>query len=404
MKKIATLALSFLACFVASAQKFDYNVDFDYLLNNYEYGISRYFVDEEAYYPYQHSHTVHGARLTPEIGLLLPQSKYVYHRLRLGIDVFKQMGQQEENLGLLKEVILYYNLEANLPGGGHLDAYAGCFPRRFSEGKGYLGFIYDREYAYLDPNLEGFLVKYSRGDRIRAELILDWQGMIGDDNDPWRRERFNALTDGSWRFAGDLYFGWTGSFYHYAKSPMCDNVVDRHTLNPRIEWAPFTWMDDFRLELGGLFTYQCDRETDPDPVFPMGLWSRQSVSKWNVTVSNSFYWGDDLMPFYDSSFSGQPYGRDLYQGEPSFHTLHDTPSWADWFTVTYQPKLTRWLSLDVAFTLHLGQPHEILKVGAFRGSEQRIGLRLDLEALRPHPKAAPRKNKSKQKDPQGISL
>ena len=391
MKKIASVVLLLSASLLAAGQKFDYNVGFDYLLNNYEYGISRYFVGEDSFYPYQHSHTVHGVRLTPEAGLLLPQNQSVFHRLRLGIDVFKQFGEQVDNLGLFREIILYYNVDARFSGGGRLEAYAGCFPRRYSSGTGYLGPVYDSEYAFLDTNLEGFMVKYSRGSRIRAEVILDWQGMLGDIvSSPARRECFQLLTDGSWRFAGDFSLGWTGSVYHYSKSPMTDNVVNYDILNPRIEWTPFTWMDELRLEVGGIFTYQHDRASGAAPVFPMGLWSLQSVSKWHVSLSNRFYFGDNLMPL--------PYGRDVYRTDPAFSTLHSSPSWADWLTVSWQPRISNWLTLDVAITLHAGQPVSGLGVGWFRGSNQRIGLLLDLDALRPHPKA-PKATKKK-----GISL
>ena len=60
MKKFATVVLLLSVSLLAAGQKFDYTAGFDYLLNNYEYGISRYFVGGESYYPYQHSHTVHG--------------------------------------------------------------------------------------------------------------------------------------------------------------------------------------------------------------------------------------------------------------------------------------------------------------------------------------------------------
>ena len=386
MKKILSVVLMLVSGVFAHAQKFDYNVGFDYFFYNYEYGISRYFIGEDSYYPYQHSHTLHGVRLTPEVGLLLAQSPSVYHRLRVGVDVFKQMGQEVENLGLFRELILYYNAEALLPGGRRLEAWAGCFPRRFSSGTGYLGPVYDTEYAWLDPNIEGFLIKYEIDKRLRAELIFDWPGMIGDDASPLRRERFRVLSDGSWRFAGDFSLGWTASIYHLSKSPTCNNVVDYDILNPRIEWTPFTWMDDLRLELGGLFTYQNDRANVSAPVFPMGLWSLQSVSKWHVSITNRFYWGDDLMPYYHSSFEGIPYGRELYVAEPAFKTLHGGPSWCDWLTIAYQPRIAKWLSLDLAVTVHAGQPLESLGFGVFRGSDQRIGVKVDFDALRPHPR------------------
>ena len=390
MKKIAFVVLFLTASLSAFAQKFDYNVGFSYLLNNYEHGISRYIDNGQSVYPYQYSHTLHGVSLTPEVGLLVAQSPSVYHRLRIGIDVFKQMGEQQDNLSLFKEMLVYYQLEARFVNEGSLEAYAGCFPRRALSGTGYLGPVYDSEFEFLDPNLEGFLVKYSRGNKIRAELALDWQGMLGDAFSPLRRERFQALSDGSWRFAGDFSFGWTVSVSHYSKSPLCDNVVDYSLVNPRISWAPETWFDDCLLELGGIFSYQCDRAADPTPVFPMGLWSRQGLGKWKVAIDNRFYFGDDLMPFYGSSFEGIPYGRDLYRAAAGFHTLRDVPSWADWVTVSYRPKIAKWISLDLAVTMHLGQPNEALGTGVLRGSDQRIGLRVNLDAFRPHPRV-PRK-------------
>ena len=296
------------------------------------------------------------------------------------------MGEGEDNLGLFRERVLYYNAEAYLPRDGHLEAWAGCFPRRFSSGTGYLGPVYDTEYAWLDPNIEGFLVKYTQGKKLRAELIFDWPGMIGDAESPFRRERFSILSDGSWRFAGDFALGWTASVSHMSKSPACNNVVDYDILNPRLEWTPFTWMDDLRIELGGLFTYQYDRANASAPVFPMGLWSLQSVSKWHISLTNRFYWGDDLMPYYDASFEGIPYGRGLYVAEPAFKTLHADPSWCDWFTLEWAPRIAKWLSLDFAVTLHAGQPVKELGFGVFRGSDQRIGLKVDFDALRPHPR------------------
>ncbi|MBP5559864.1 MAG: hypothetical protein J6X71_08885 [Bacteroidales bacterium] len=392
MKKIATVVFLLLASLLARAQEFDYNVGFDYLFNNYEHGQCRYTVGEESFYPYQYSHTLHGVRLTPEAGLLVRQSPSVFHRLRIGVDVFKQMGEEVENLGLFREIILYYNVEALFPEGRRLEAYAGCFPRRFCSGTGYYGPVFDSEYAWLDPNLEGVLVKYSVDRRLRAEIALDWQGMVGDAFSPLRRERFRIISDGQWRFAGDFSLGWTASIYHFSKSPTSNNVVDSDLFNPRIIWEPFTWLDSVRLELGGIFTYQLDRKSGWGPVFPMGLWSSQSAGKWDVTVANRFYWGDDLMPFYGWSFAGIPYGRDLYPAAAGFKTLRGTPSWADWLTVSYQPRIARWLSLDVAVTVHFGQPAPALGAGFFRGCDQRIGLRVDLEPLRPQPKA-PKKHK-----------
>ena len=84
MKRIATAFAFLTLSFAASAQKFDYNVNFDYLFRNYEYDGSMEL--------YHKSYTLHAARLTPEAGLLVIQNDRVFHRVRFGIDIYKDMG------------------------------------------------------------------------------------------------------------------------------------------------------------------------------------------------------------------------------------------------------------------------------------------------------------------------
>ncbi len=378
MKKIATALLFLLFTSIASlAQRFDYNVGFDYILSNYEFDASHGLYDP--------SYTLHAVRLTPEAGILLPQSKSVYHRVRAGVDIFRQMGEGLEAPVLFQELVLYYNVEARLRHGRTINAMAGCFPRRYCTGKGYSGPFFDDDLLYMDPQIEGFMVNYSRGDRLRSELILDWPGMRGDLLSPERRERFQVLADGSLRIIGGLGIAWTGSFYHYACSVQSPNVVDNHMFYPRVEWHHSFFFKDISLSAGPVLTYQCDRAVDPAPVFPMGLLSEQSVSKWHLTLANRLYYGDDLMPFYLSSYGGSPYGRSLYFGDQGFRTLRDDPSWADWFSLRYEPHISGWLRLQAAVTLYLGEPSEALGTGVFRGWQQTLRLSLDLDSLRPHP-------------------
>lgn len=384
MKKIATAVLFLLMGLAAQAQKFDYNVNFDYLLGNYEYDASGK--------QYHDSYTLHAARLTPEVGLLIPQSKTVYHRLRVGADFMHEMGAGSGLSNVFKEVILYYNLDARLNNGATLVANAGIFPRRYLENDSYRGLFIDDDILYKDSNLEGVFVKYSSGNRIRAELALDWSGMLGDADNPLRRERFQILSDGSWRFAGDFYLRWTGSFYHYACSPTCPNVVDNHMIYPRLEWRPFSWMDELSLSAGGVISYQCDRAVSSKPVLPMGLILEQTVGKWGLSLHNRFYFGDDLMPFYESSFNGQPYGRSLYFADPEFHTRLGTPSWADMLSLRYEPRITKFLRAGAEIAVRVGD-NSLAGGSVFRGWQQSLRLVLDLDPIRPHPAPAPRRRR-----------
>ena len=376
MKRIASSLILLSVSLLAGAQKLDWNVRFDYLLRNYEY--------DRSHNVYDDSYTIHAARLTPEIGLLVKQNNNVYHRMRVGIDILKDMGEGKQNLDLFREMTFYYNVEAILDNGGRFEAIAGCFPNTFPEGDA-IGPYFDDDYVFYNNNLEGVFFKY-RNKRIFAEIGLDWPGMFGDTAHPLRRERFQVMGAGTWNFAGDFNFCWTGSFYHYSFAPNLPNVVDNHMCNPWFQWEPFCFFDDLRLDLGGIFTYQCDRIRGMNPKFPMGLYSRQIIGKWGVAIDNYFYYGDDLMPLMDMSYNGVPY-EDLYFGDRGFHTLFDRPSWVDYFHIKYEPELKAcpWLSLSVVFSFHLGEPSKILDTPVFRGWQQGVELKVNLESLRPHP-------------------
>ena len=377
MKEFLTLlSLSMVLSLPAAAQKLDWNLNFDYLFRNYEFDRSSNIFED--------SYTLHAARLTPEVGVLVKQDASVFHRVRAGVDLFKQMGEGLKAADLIGEPVLYYDAEAAMRGGGRFEALAGIFPRRYCEGD-YVGLYFDDDILFYDNNLEGILLKY-RNNKVFAELGLDWPGKIGDDAHPSRRERFQVFTAGLWNFAGRFSFGWTGSFYHFANSPTNHNVVDNHMLNPWLEWAPFSFMDELRITAGGVFTYQCDRQHDMDLRFPMGFLSRQVVSKWGIVLDNQFYFGDDLMPFFETKFSDFPYGTELYRGDLAFHTRLSGPGWFDMVNLKYEPSLTRWLKLSVAFSFFLGEP-PASSCPVFRGWQQSVGLRVDLDAARPHPKA-----------------
>ena len=373
MKRIVSAIILLALSVSAAAQKFDWNVNFDYLVCNYEYDRSNNIFDQ--------SYTLHAARLSPEIGAFVRQGRNVFHKVRLGIDVFREMGGKNLLPDLLGEVLLYYNLEAKLDNGGTFEAIAGCFPRYFSEGV-YIGPFFDDDIIFYDNNIDGFFLKY-RNKRFYAEFGLDWMGKIGSDLEPYKRERFQALTTGLWNFAGHFNLGWAGSFYHFATAPELPNVVDNHMFNPWVEWTPESFFDELKVGAGVLLTYQCDRIDNMNIKTPMGFYSQQLFGKWQLFVDNHFYYGDDLMPFYSTTRYGRMYGNEeLYRGDLGFHTLRDHPSWADYLTIRYEPKLTNWLNLDIFFTFHFGEPSEELGSPAFRGWQQAIQLRFNLDEIR----------------------
>lgn len=375
------VAFFFLVVFPLSAfaQKFDYNVCAQYYLNNLEYDRSNCVYDASC--------TVHSIRLTPTVGLLLPQNPNVYHRVMAGIDLLRNMGEAAPVKDMFKEVLLYYNVDAYLKNGGRLEAMAGCFPRSFAGGD-YSGPFFDEQRLFYDNNLEGLLVKY-RNDRIFAELGLDWMGMF-DFAATDRRERFQVLLSGGWNFAGRFFLDWTAVLYHFACSPSHINIVDNWMANPRLRWSPETALDNLDVTLGGLFTYQWDRNVDAEWQAPMGLYMTQSLSKWHVHLDNRFFLGDDLMPFYDRDYEGDPYGSKLYFGDRNFHTLHPGVSWHDRLDVKYSRTISGFVEVSAGFAFRFGTPFPGMQCPVFRGWQQIVSLKLDLSCLRPSPSPAGR--------------
>ena len=133
------------------------------------------------------------------------------------------------------------------------------------------------------------------------------------------------------------------------------------------------------------------------PVFPMGLYLEQLAGKWGLSLHNRFYWGDDLMPLYSYSYAGQEYGTGLYFGDPAFRTRCDGPSWADWLSLRYEPRIAKFLRLGAELTFQFGD-HSQYQGTFFRGWQQNLRLIVDLDPIRPHP-AAPSKRKHR-----GLSL
>jgi len=342
---------------------FDWAVGFQYVFDNFEYS--------KSHEMYDCSDTQHGVRLTPEAGIAIPQGKDVLHRVRVGLDLFKEAGSDLPVGKIFNEVQLYYGVSALLGNGGIFEANAGCFSRKHFDGC-YVGPAFDRFYLFSDSNVDGMLFKY-RNKNIRAELGLDWLGKFADEENPSRRERFQILTSGDWRFAGPFHLLWTGMFYHYACSLEETGVVDNHLINPMLEWRPNCWLDKLSIQAGGIFTYQWDRSYDDVIRAPMGFYSIQEFTKWQVSIVNRVYYGSDLQYYYDK------YGPSLYPGKRMFHTRRNCASFSDEVALSYFPRITGWLELGVEALFSFGSPDAVLGTKAYRGCRQLVTLKLDLE-------------------------
>ena len=346
--------------------KFIYDVDFEYRLDNAEYDYSKGY--------YESSSTLHALRLIPGLGLRIDQNEKLRHTLYASLNFYHNFGEPGfDILKLVNAANIYYRVDAQL-GKGQFSGIAGWFPRNFMEGE-YIGAFFSTRNVFEDNSLEGLFLKY-RTPILYAELGLDWLGLQKGAS----RERFRILTAGEYKFPYGLSACWAGSFYHFACSETANNVVDNNMLHLYAKWAPAgTPLQQLDVTLGAVATYQWDRSARDSRTFPFGFQSDQRARMWDAGLRNSFYLGEDLMPFFGVTDFGAPYARDLYFGEIFYHTHIQGFSVYDRLEAFYEPHIFPWLDLKVAIVLHFGNPTRLY--GAFRGWQQMLGLRFNLDKL-----------------------
>ena len=363
MKRVSLVLAFMISCLCASAQEFVYDVKFDYLFHNSEFDRSNNV--------FKHSGTLHAARLTPLVGADWYPGRGVRHSVRLGVDVFKNMGEDMGAKDLFQEMLLYYQAEVPVRE-GTFSAIAGIFPRAFSEGY-YSDAFFSKETLYLDNNFEGMFFKY-KAPHFYADLGLDWCGMKG----PEKREAFRIMSSGNVDFFGtDLFgLGWSASMFHYAGSETIRGVVDNTLVNPYLiaNLSSAIGMQAFTLKAGTLVGYQWDRVYDEETHMPWGLETVFTMQNWNIGIEDVYYRGDDLY-FYNAQ-----YGSQIYKGEPFYSWPYEGKSWFDKLTVYYQPDIADCIKLKVAVDLFFGPKTEECPV-AYRGTTQRLSLLFDLDKL-----------------------
>ena len=358
MRNILVLISILLTAVTASSQpRFAYDVDYEMNFDNREYYRS----------DFSNSMTVFGARLTPAVGLESSAQNHLSHKLMAGIDVMKDFGSSETSRELLKEVVMYYNLEKE--GDTGISLYAGIFPRSKMQGRYSQAFFSD-SLKFYDNNLEGLLVQVRR-PKAGFEVGCDWMGQYGSN----RRERFMIFSSGERMVGHMLTFGYTGYMYHYANSVEVKGLVDNILINPyiRLDLAEKFDLQAFNMSLGWLQAFQHNRKHVGYYVFPGGGHFDFEIRKWDIAVKNMFFCGTDIMPYYNSyDEGGYKYGSELYFGDPFFRIYDDNTSglgYYDRLEVCYEPSVGNILKLNVAAVFHFNNFH-------YSGCQQVVGFKV----------------------------
>lgn len=341
-----------------------YDLDFEMRFDNREFYRSRF----------SESMTIFGARLTPSVGVQIVQDNGLRHRLMAGIDVMKDFGDSAANKELFRELTIYYNVQKQVGDNG-LELYAGIFPRKLLDGRWTQAFFSD-SLSFYDNNLEGILLKLKR-PKAHFELGADWMGLTGE----YRRERFMIFSSGEGQVLPLTTFGYSFYVYHYAGSRKVRGVVDNILINPyaRIDLGERMGMQKFSITLGWLQALQNDRRNVGRYVFPGGGEFDLEARHWNIGVHNRFYFGTDIMPYYNSfDAGGFKYGAgSLYLGDP-FYRVNDRgerkAGMYDRLEIFYAPKIGKYLEINVSAILHFNEFH-------YSGFQQMVGVRFNLNEL-----------------------
>ena len=341
-----------------------YDLDFEMRFDNREFYRSRF----------SESMTIFGARLTPSVGVQIVQDNGLRHRLMAGIDVMKDFGDSAANKELFRELTIYYNVQKQVGDNG-LELYAGIFPRKLLDGRWTQAFFSD-SLSFYDNNLEGILLKLKR-PKAHFELGADWMGLTGE----YRRERFMIFSSGEGQVLPLTTFGYSFYVYHYAGSRKVRGVVDNILINPyaRIDLGERMGMQKFSITLDWLQALQNDRRNVGRYVFPGGGEFDLEARHWNIGVHNRFYFGTDIMPYYNSfDAGGFKYGAgSLYLGDP-FYRVNDRgerkAGMYDRLEIFYAPKIGKYLEINVSAILHFNEFH-------YSGFQQMVGVRFNLNEL-----------------------
>lgn len=361
--------------------RFAYDVDFEMDFDNRELYKSRF----------SSSMTIFGARLTPSVGLDITQKNGASHKVMVGIDIMKDFGNSPvspeltggassetspllNNASLLRELTMYYRFSKTC-GKTDISLYAGIFPRKFTDEKGYSKAFFSDSLAFYDNNLEGLLVKFGR-PKAHFEIGCDWMGQYGTA----RRERFMIFSHGEGQVAPVLSLGYSAYMYHFACSRLHEGVVDNFLANPylRLDFAPLLAMQRLSVRVGWLQSMQQDRLNVGKYVFPYGGELTLDIRKWNVGISDTMFYGTDMMPYYNSKdASGYKYGNMLYMGEP-FYRVHDDgttgPGFYDRLEVYYEPEIGGFLKIRAAALFHFNGSR-------YSGCQQIVSLKFNLQRL-----------------------
>ena len=339
------------------------------------------------------SMVINSVRLTPSVGFSLQQDKNTRHRVLFGISVMKELGanpasavifqdendEKLKNLALFQKILVYYDFRRS-NGKANFEALAGVFPNSYRSGYYSRAVFSDIDRIY-NPEIEGAMLKYENA-RFRYELGLDCTSSKALE----RVLGYNLFTSGEYIPFRWGSIGWNGNFAIVRASPLTDANADNLLLNPYLKFdlGYKFGMEELSLRAGALASYQIDRFGDKRARFPMGAEIILSARNWGFGIEDSFFYGDNMMPFqsikYSSEYPSSSFTSLIYKGESIYCTQRGYASINNRLELFYAPDFSDFVDLKASAIAYVINGNNAIK--PFVGWQAKLSLFLNLDSFR----------------------
>ncbi len=276
--------------------RLQYDVDALFFFDNREYKA-----------PYHDDCTLFAIRLAPEIGVGFNDHKGGMHRLMAGVSYIQPMGGNWHDIRVYPTAYYQYSYKG-------FRMSLGAVPYKYFH-RPLPDFLRYDSIAYFYPNIQGALFQYSSKHGF-VEAMLDWRGLQKPD----QREMFRIVIDGEYAYQGFFRYsvGGIAQLNHkanHADPTPHEGVCDDAYISPNvgIDFASPTPLDTLALRASYIYGYQRERITNT-LMQPHGFLLEFNINWRWVGARNTFYYGGNLMPFYNT------YCADLNQGDPFYQS------------------------------------------------------------------------------------
>lgn len=273
--------------------QFLYNVDYMVYFDNREYKS-----------PYQIPQTIFSFRLSPEIGCRLQDTKNGLHKLTVGAHYTQPLGGNWQDATFNLTAFYQYQYK-------NFSVALGAIPfkKRIENMPNYL--MYD-SIAYAHPNIQGALMSYQSTYGF-AEFMCDWRG----SQTTKRREMFRLILNGRFHYQW-FNIGGYGQINHkagFAAPTPREGVCDDIYINPQIgaDLTNYLPMDSLAMRAGYILGIQNHRTKNISNT-PQGIMIELYANWQFIGFKNTFYYGENLMPYYNE------FGAELNQGDPFYQS------------------------------------------------------------------------------------